>query len=98
LHHIILSGHNINKAKLYLQIAGNDAWKLINHQSDHNKFTPLHCAASRNYVELVKLFLNTAGERVRDFIDIQNSFGKTALDIATPEVKEVMLPYLNKES
>jgi hypothetical protein len=105
--------YNLNNAKFYLQLAGDKVWdsltiKVMPKRYNNNiliitdswkHYTPLlHRAAEQGNVELVKLFLDAVGKQACNLIDIRGRWGQTALDVATPEVKEVMLPYLNKTS
>lgn len=59
--------------------------------------TALHIIAIFYHTtEQAKLFLDAAGDKAQDLMDIQDSEGKTALDIARPEEKEFMQQYLQK--
>ena len=100
LHSATTEGH-IKDTILFLEVAGDKVWNLLTAQI--NKQTPcprtidqtaLHYAAERGRVEFVKLFLDAASDNAQVLINIRDANGKTAFDIATPKVKEVMLPYL----
>ena len=93
LHDIASYEHTTKYAKICLEVAGNKMLSLLTAQEEHNNQTALHIAAEKGHVNFVKLLLDTAGERARDLIAIQDSQGYTTFDIATPEAKEVMLPY-----
>ena len=87
--------HNVKVARIFLEGADQEVWMLLTAQSKESKQTILHYIVSETqFLELTKLLLNTAGSNAQTFIGIPDNMGKTAFDIATPEVKEVMLQYL----
>jgi len=90
-----------DKKKLILDAAGNNAWKLLAMQ-DNTGCTILHYIAELPYsdtIENIRLILDTAGEQVAQALMLrQNTQGKTALDVATPEGKKVMLKYFKKNN
>ena len=85
--------------KLLLDAVGDNVSTLLFMQNDC-KETALHCAVKHNdlldcnNIKIVRLLLDTAGDHLQDFMNILNKDGKTAFDIATPEVKAIMLPYM----
>jgi hypothetical protein len=83
-------------AKVFLDVAGNETLKLLTMQTLtlYGKYTALHFAAEKGNCELVHLFLESAGDNVLILMNIKNYQDKTAFDIATPEVKTIMLPYM----
>ena len=100
LHSTACNGYT-KDAILFLEVAGNKAWTLLTAQI--NKQTPwtgmadqtaLHFAAECGHVEFAKLLLDTAGDNAQNLINVRDNQGRTAFDIATPEVKEIMLKYV----
>ena len=89
--------NNIKVARLCLQAAGSDTWKLIT-QKNILGTTPLFRAILTGKIKFVKLYLDAAGERAHDLIYIENCLRKTALDVAAgkPEIKSVMQHYLQQ--
>ena len=85
-----------NVAKLFLEVADNDILPLLTYQSSGDKQTVLHLVSEKGLIEFVKLLLDAAVNHVQDFVNMPDKYDKTAFDIATPEIKEVMLPYLQK--
>jgi hypothetical protein len=76
-------------AKVFLEIDKN----LLLTQNN-KKQTALHIAAKKSNCELVELFLKSAGNNALTLINIKNHKGKTAFDVAMPDIKAIMLPYL----
>jgi len=93
--HVAVSSNWQDVAKLLINTAGDRAWMLITARNNVlDGYTALHDAAERGHTEMVKLLLDTAGNNAQEFIDMLNDHKKTAFDIATPEVKEIMKKYM----
>ncbi len=95
LHHAAREGYT-KDAQLILQVAGSQIWKLLTVQEKNFDRTALQSAAIKGYTETVKILLDAAGDKVQDLMDIQDYQCKTAFDVATSEVQELMLQYFQK--
>ena len=97
LHNGFTNVDSIKVLNFFLQIAGDNTWKLLTMQNNKG-CTTLHYTYTAWHIESVKLLLNAAGENAQELMDIPNKNGKTAFDIADPEIKELMLQYQKKDS
>jgi len=79
--------------KICLEVDSNHLLKALTAQDNLNQ-TVLHHATGHGNVEFVKLLLCAAGNDIQDFMNMLDKDGKTAFDIATPEIKAIMLPYM----
>ena len=90
--HCASNGKDTEIIKLLLKAAGDKTWTLLTTKSQYD-CTALHYAANNNSTEIVELLLNTAGDNAQEFMDIQDNRGRTALDIAKPQAKDVIEKY-----
>ncbi len=86
---------SIKIVELLLTAASDKKWTLLAIQ-DTRDWTALHQAAYYNCIESIKLLLNAANNKAQDLIMIPDNIGRTALDLANPEIKKVMQEYMNK--
>ena len=102
LHYAAGNGYT-ETVKLLLDAAGKNVWAFLA-MKDISSCTALYYAAHHDYAtqhdqtETVNLLLNTAGNQARTLIKMRNRRGKTAFDVAIPTIKEIMKPYLKKNS
>lgn len=92
--HSVADDSSTKHAKLFLEVAGIKLWTLLTTQNTPANQTALHFAAYCGQIDFVKLLLNAAGNKVQGFMNIRDHYDKTAFDIATPEVQEIMKQYL----
>lgn len=83
-----------DEVKMFLELAGNEVWKLLTTQTKYMR-TALLQAAQYNKPIIVKLLLDAAGDKAKDLINMKQ-YTKTAFDQAPPKVQKVMLQYLQK--
>jgi len=74
------------RSDLYVRRESDDPGQMLRLQRSSNHFTPLHYAVQRNHFPIVRLLLQRNADP-----NIRNSRGQTALQMASPEMGNLIL-------